>query len=133
MWNIVRNKFERRPFWMNAIFVFCIYMTFIYLPWDVLIKPVSEDEEVWFGILFNGWLAKVGGVMHWVVYSALTFGFWSMSRWLNLWGALYLLQVALSMVVWGWLNSEGEGAWTSLAVGVLFVIGAFFFYNNRST
>ena len=133
MWNIVRNKFERRPFWMNAIFVFCIYMTFIYLPWDVLIKPVSEDEEVWFGILFGGWLAKVGGVMHWVVYAALTFGFWSMSRWLNLWGALYLLQVALSMVVWGWLNSEGEGAWASLAVGVLFVIGAFFFYNNRST
>jgi len=116
---------------MNAIFVFCIYMTFIYLPWDVLIKPVSEDEEVWFGILFNGWLAKVGGVMHWVVYSALTFGFWSMSRWLNLWGALYLLQVALSMVVWGWLNSEGAGAWTSFVVGGLFVTGAIVFYKSR--
>ena len=133
MWNIVRNKFERRPFWMNAIFVFCIYMTFIYLPWDVLIKPVSEDEEVWFGILLDGWLAKVGGVMHWVVYGALTFGFWSMSRWLNFWGALYLLQVALSMVVWGWIDSEGAGSWTSLAVGGFFVIGAFFFYKSRST
>ena len=118
---------------MNVIFVFCVYMTFIYLPWDVLIKPVSEDEEVWFGILFDGWLAKVGGVMHWVVYAALTFGFWSMSRWLNLWGALYLLQVALSMVVWGWLNSEGAEAWTSLAVGGLFAVGAIFFYNSRST
>ena len=133
MWNIVRNKFERLPFWMNAIFVFCIYMTFIYLPWDVLIKPVSEDEEVWFGILFDGWLAKVGGVMHWVVYSALTFGFWSMSRWLNLWGALYLLQVAFSMVVWGWLSSDGAGVWASFAVGGLFVAGAFFFYKSRST
>ena len=45
MLSTIRNKFERRPFWMNVIFVFCVYMTFIYLPWDVLIKPVSEDEE----------------------------------------------------------------------------------------
>jgi len=66
-----------------------------------------------------------------VVYSALTFGFWSMSRWLNLWGALYLLQVALSMVVWGWLNSEGAGAWTSFVVGGLFVTGAIVFYKSR--
>ena len=53
-----------RPLWMNTIFMFCVYMTFIYLPWDVLLKPLSEDQEVWFGVLFTSWAAKAGGVLH---------------------------------------------------------------------
>ena len=37
---------------------FCAYMTVIYLPFDLFFKPVSDDQEVWFGILFSGWAAK---------------------------------------------------------------------------
>ena len=44
----------RRPFWMNVVFLFCVYMTFVYLPWDVFVKPIAEDEEVWFGFIL--WL-----------------------------------------------------------------------------
>jgi hypothetical protein len=32
---------------MNAILLFCAYMTFIYLPWDIFIKPLEVDQEVW--------------------------------------------------------------------------------------
>ena len=41
---------------MNVVFLFCVYMTFVYLPWDVFIKPIAEDEEVWFGFYsMAGW------------------------------------------------------------------------------
>ena len=30
------------------MFYFCCYMTFIYMPFDMFIKPVAEDKEmVW--------------------------------------------------------------------------------------
>ena len=64
---------------MNALMLFCAYMTFIYLPWDVLLKPLSEDQEVWFGLLFTGWAAKAGGVLHWYVYGAGFWGFWKIA------------------------------------------------------
>ena len=54
----LREGLARRPLWMNAILLFCAYMTFIYLPWDIFIKPLKVDQEVWFGVLFTGWAAK---------------------------------------------------------------------------
>ena len=51
----LRSLFAGRPIWINALMVFCGYMTFIYLPWDLFVKPVAVDQEVWFGILFTGW------------------------------------------------------------------------------
>ena len=53
----LRKGLARRPLWMNAILLFCVYMTFIYLPWDIFIKPLKVDQEVWFGVLFTGWAA----------------------------------------------------------------------------
>ena len=46
----LRTGLARRPLWMNAILLFCAYMTFIYLPWDIFIKPLKVDQEVWFGV-----------------------------------------------------------------------------------
>ena len=43
-----------RPWWANALLAFCAYVTVIYLPFDLFFKPVSDDQEVWFGILFSG-------------------------------------------------------------------------------
>ena len=47
-----------RPLWMNGLLAFCAYMTFIYMPFDIFIKPVAEDQEVWFGFMLTGWWAK---------------------------------------------------------------------------
>ena len=38
---------------MNGLFYFCVYMTFIYMPF-VISKAVAEDHEIWFG--FFDWL-----------------------------------------------------------------------------
>ena len=43
-----------RPWWANALLAFCAYMTVIYLPFDLFFKPVSDDQEVWFGIPIFG-------------------------------------------------------------------------------
>ena len=51
-------EFGRRPWWMNALFALCLFMTFAYLPRDLFWTPVADDQEVWFGILLRGWAAK---------------------------------------------------------------------------
>lgn len=55
----LRDLFRDRPVWINALMIFSSYMAFIYMPWDIFWKPVSEDVEVWFGIMFTGWWAKL--------------------------------------------------------------------------
>ena len=67
MFKQLKQNFSLRPIWMNAVMGFCFFMTFIYLPWDIFIKPLAEDQEVWFGVLFYGWLAKLGALLHWFV------------------------------------------------------------------
>ena len=60
MRNWLRDIFRDRPAWMNAIMVFFGFMAVVWLPWDIFWKPVAEDKEVWFGILFSGWAARTG-------------------------------------------------------------------------
>ncbi len=95
-----RKALSRRPWWMNGLLAFCLYMTFIYVPWDLFVKPVARDAEVWFGILFHGWAAKLLAIPHWAVYAAGAVGFWRMKRWMWPWAAIYSAQVAIGMVIW---------------------------------
>lgn len=127
----IKQNLSQRPHWMNAVLFFCLYMTFIYLPWDIFVKPIAEDQEVWFGILFYGWLAKLGGLLHWLVYGAGAFGLWKMKRWLHPWIELYLVQVALSMVITTFIAVEGSAALLGLVVGSLFLLLAWRFYLHR--
>lgn len=101
--------------------LFCAYMTFIYLPWDVLLKPLAEDQEVWFGLMFTGWAAKVGGVLHWYVYGAGFWGFWKMRSWMFPWAALYTAQIAVGMFVWSYLDDRGSGVTSGLIVAAVFL------------
>ena len=49
--NALSTEWRRRPWWMNCALCFCLFMTFVYMPFDMLLKPVAEDQEVWFGFL----------------------------------------------------------------------------------
>jgi hypothetical protein len=108
---------------MSALLLFCAWMTFVYLPWDFLVKPVAEDEEVWLGIVLRGWPAKATEPLHWLIYALGTYGFWHMKRWMHPWAALYVAQVAVSMLVWAHLDPRSPGAWggwiAALALGAL--------------
>ena len=103
-------ELRRRPWWMNVLWGFCLYMTFIYLPYDLFFKPVAEDEEVWFGFVLHGWAAKLTAPLHWLIYAAGAYGFWKMARWMWPWAALYLAQVAIAMLVWNLIDERaGDG------------------------
>ena len=119
--NVLLANLKSRPHWMNALMLFCAYMTFIYLPWDVLLKPLSEDQEVWFGLLFTGWAAKVGGLLHWCVYGAGFWGFWKMRTWMFPWAALYTAQIAVGMFIWSFLDDRGSGVTSGLLVAIPFL------------
>jgi short-subunit dehydrogenase len=115
----LRALFSGRPSWMNALMVFSAYMAFVYCPWDILIKPAAVDEEVWFGIRFEGGAAKLTGLVHWAVYAAGAYGFRKMRGWMWPWAAVYAAQVAFSMLVWPWLYMGGV---VGFLVGVVSVV-----------
>ena len=109
-----------RPWWMNALFAFCLFMTFLYLPFDLVWKPVERDEEVWLGFVLHGWSAKATEPLHWAIYAAGAYGFWKMRAWLHPWAALYTAQVAIGMLVWGLTDPRAQGR------GILFGLPPFF-------
>ncbi len=127
----LRENLSLRPTWMSGLLVFCAYMTFLYLPWDIFMKPVSEDQEVWFGYMFTGWAAKATAVPHWLVYGAGTLGFWKMKSWMHPWASLYVLQVAISMFVWSFLNDGGEDRLVGALVAIPFVILAIGLWRSK--
>jgi short-subunit dehydrogenase len=96
----LHDVFHDRPWWMNTVMVFCAYMTFVYMPWDIFIKPVAEDKEVWFGVLFAGASAKLLAIPHWIVYAAGLYGFRRNRPWMIFAAPLYVAQVAIGMFVW---------------------------------
>ncbi len=106
---LLAAEWSRRPWWMNLVFVYCAYMTVIYVPFDLFFKPVAADEEVWFGFVLHGWWAKATEPLHWLIYGAGTYGFWRMARWMWPWAAVYVGQVALSMLVWNLVDPRGGG------------------------
>ena len=115
----LRHLFAGRPIWMNAMMVFAGYMAFVYCPWDVLVKPAAVDEEVWFGIRFHGAWAKAGGLLHWAVYAAGAYGFRHMRPWMFPWAAVYVGQIAFSMLLWNWIY---VGGFLGFLLGVIGVV-----------
>lgn len=127
----LKAEWARRPWWLNGILLFSLYMTVIYSPFDVVFKPMDSDEDVWLGYMFTGWAAKVGGVVHWIVYGALAWGIWRMTTWAWWLGSLYATQVALAMFLWPVFN--GVGGWTyAVVAGGLFAIPAIAFWRSRA-
>lgn len=127
----LHRMFAPRPVWMNALMVFCAYMTFIYLPFDMFVKPVAEDEEVWFGIVLHGWAAKATEPLHWVIYGAGTYGFYRMKPWMWPWASLYVAQVAIGMFVWSITDVRGGGWLMGSISGLAFAVLAVALWRAR--
>jgi hypothetical protein len=126
-----RRMFDPRPWWMNLVWAFCLYMTFFYLPFDLLVKPVERDVEVWFGIAVHGWAAKLTEPLHWAIYAAGSYGFWRMRDWMWPWAALYVAQVALGMLVWSLRDPHGPGWLGGGALAVPFAVLAVALWRAR--
>ncbi len=117
----IKTDYNMRPWWMNLIFYFCLYMTFIYMPFDLFYKPVAQDHEIWFGFSLTGWWAKATAPLHWAIYAAGAYGFWRMRPWMWPWAAAYALQVVISMVVWNLVDERGRGLIAGIIAGAVFL------------
>jgi hypothetical protein len=126
------DVFRERPWWMSAAMVFSAYMAFIYLPWDIFVKPMAEDEEVWFGILFHGFWAKLLAIPHWFVYAAAVYGFRRRRPWMAFWAPAYVAQVAFGIYLW---TAMAQGGFTGIVLGLIpaapFVGLAYAFWSAR--
>ena len=108
LFGTLSKDWHSRPWWMNLTFYFCLYMTFIYLPFDLFLKPVDGDEEIWFGFTLTGWWAKATEPLHWLIYGLGTYGFWKMKTWMWPWASVYVAQIVIAMFVWNILNDMGS-------------------------
>ena len=126
------DVFRERPWWMSAAMIFCGFMAFVYMPWDIFVKPVARDEEVWFGILFTGWWAKLLALPHWFVYGAGVYGFRRRRPWMAFWAPAYTAQVAFGMYLWTALETGGlSGFLVGLFPAAPFVGLTWAFWNAR--
>lgn len=126
----LKAEWNRRAWWLNAVLLFSLYMVFIYSPFDVLFKPLAEDEDVWLGYTFTGWAAKAGGVAHWLVYAGLAWGLWKMTGWAWWLGSIYATQVALAMFLWPLFQAQA-GWMGAVVAGAVFAIPAIAFWRSR--
>ena len=117
----IRAEWVKRSWWMNLIFLFCLYMTFIYMPFDLFWKPVEVDEEVWFGFVLHGWWAKATEPLHWLIYGAGAYGFWKMTPWMWPWASVYAAQVAVAMLVFTMIDPRGSGLTFGLIAFAIFL------------
>jgi short-subunit dehydrogenase len=117
-----RRQLVRRPGWMNALLLFCVFMAVIYVPWDIFLKPVAVDREVWFGITFRGWAAKLAALPHWLLYALGAYGLWHMRVWMWPWAAVYTAQIAFSALLWSVLHRGGFMGWL-LGIAALLPLG----------
>ena len=128
----VAAEWAKRRWWMNLLLVFCLYMTFVYLPFDLFLKPVAADEEVWFGFTLRGWWAKATEPLHWLIYAAGTYGFWKMKRWMWPWAAVYVAQVAVAMFLWNVIDPRGAGWAVGTVAGAVFLVPTIGLLRSRS-
>ena len=120
--DFITAEWGRRRWWMNLVFLFCLYMTFVYVPFDLFWKPVAGDEEVWFGFTLHGWWAKATEPLHWLIYGTGAYGFWKMKRWMRPWAGVYVAQVALAMLLWNVIDPSGAGWLAGSVAGAVFLV-----------
>ena len=116
------HQLRRRPWWMNVLMLFCAFWAFVYIPLFDVPQPAIRAQEVWFGWMARGWLAKLLLLPHWFIYAAGAYGFWRMREWMWPWAALYSMQIAFSMAVFPLVYRRGEEGSVGFGLGVAVVL-----------
>ncbi len=131
--NSFKKTLTQRPWWLNIIWLFCLYMTFIYMPFDMFTKPYAQWEEVWFGVQLTGWPAKLTEPLHWFIYGAGSYGIWKMKSWMWPWAAVYSAQIVIAMFVFSLLERGLEdGLVGAVVAAALFSIPTVALWRARS-
>ena len=131
-------QWSLRPWWLNLIWFFCLYMTFIYMPFDFFTKPFERWEEVWFGFTIRGWPAKLSEPIHWAIYAAGSYGIWKMKSWMWPWAGVYSAQIVIAMAVFNIIagpeygDHRGGGPIAAVITSLFFLIPTVLLFRARS-
>ncbi len=113
---------RRFPLAVSGVFLFSLFMTFVYGPYDVLVKPFTQSlaqaEEVWLGFMLRGWAAKLTEPLHWAIYAGISYGFYRERAWAWPLAALYTLQVAVGMFIWSWVYASQLAGMRAVGAGI---------------
>jgi hypothetical protein len=97
-----------QPGWMTVLAVVCA-ATFVVIVLRDLFVPAARAVEVWFGLEITGWPALATAPLHWAIFAAGAWAFWTGRRGAVPWAAAYLVYAALSHLVWSEASPHGRG------------------------
>jgi hypothetical protein len=121
-----------RPRWMTAMALLCAGTVLFLVPRD-LFFPATRDVEVWFGFELRGTAALLTAPLHWLIFAAGAWGFWTQRPWIVPAAAAYAFYVALSHLVWSEASPNGRGWLVGLAqTAALSIPGWLLLHAHRS-
>lgn len=110
-----------RPRWMSAAAAFCLVTIAFLVPRDLFFEE-TRDVEVWLGLEVHGRAARLTAPLHWAIFAAGAWGFWTQRPWIVPAAAAYAFYVALSHLVWSEASPHGRGWPTGLLQAALLSI-----------
>jgi hypothetical protein len=103
-----------RPWFATAAAVYCAASAVFLMARDLLV-PEVRDVEVWFGFELRGLAARLTAPLHWAIFAAGAFAFWTQQRFVWTAAAAYAFYFALSHLVWSEASPNGNGWLVGLA------------------
>lgn len=97
-----------RPAWMTALAVLCAATVLFLVPRDLFFAETRE-VEVWLGFEVHGVAARVTAPLHWAIFAAGAWAFWTARPWVGSAAAAYVFYVAFSHLVWSEASPHGRG------------------------
>jgi hypothetical protein len=109
---------------MTASAAFCLITLAFLVPRDLLYAE-TRDVEVWLGFEVHGLAARLTAPLHWTIFAAGAWAFWTQRPWVVPAAAAYAFYVALSHLIWSEASPHGRGWPVGLAQAALLSIPGF--------
>jgi hypothetical protein len=97
-----------RPGWLTVLAVLCGATLVVSIVRDLFL-PASRAVEVWFGFEVTGWLALATAPLHWAIFAAGAWAFWTGRMAAVPFAAAYLFYAGFSHLVWSEASPHGRG------------------------
>lgn len=116
----------------RALAVFCA-ATVAFLVVRDLYVPHVRDVEVWLGFELTGRAAELSAPLHWAIFAAGAWAFWTGRSWVWPWATAYAAYVAVSHLIWNLASASGGGLLAGLSQLALFSLPVVFLLWARPT
>ena len=97
-----------RPGWLTVLAVLCAVTLVVSIVRDLFL-PASRDVEVWLGFEVHGALAYATAPIHWAIFAAGAWAFWTGRMAAVPIAAGYLVYAGISHLIWSEASPHGRG------------------------